>query len=424
MGLEEDIPEELQRFIEAINEAYMQSDEDRALLERSLDLTSQELLERNEQLRSRREELEQMVSQRTSELEARNIYLQTAAEVAQDASTKQDLDELLENTVTLVGERFDFYHTAIYLNDDRGEFALLMAATGEIGGQLIEEEYHLRLDVSSLVGKATMTGEPGIAEFGDHVEFDPNPLFPETRAELALPLRAGDQIIGVLNTHSSKQLPFEEGLVSILQTLADQLAVAISNTKLLTEMNQTLRELEVATGSYTQKAWQSVARESGRSLGFRYRGVGIEPITEDDIQLEEGDAEASSGEGDTTKLSIPIRLRDQVIGSLNLRVEEEQTLPETTALAESVAERMALAMENARLLEETQRRVEQEQMVAEVSAKMRQTLDLDTVLRSAATEMRAALGLNDVTIRLEAPSESSQNIPNTGKDNGGSPNEE
>ena len=424
LGSDEDIPDELQRLVQAVNAAYLQSDDDRALLERSLELTSQELLERNEQLRLRREELERMVNERTAELEARTIHLQTAAEVARDATTAQNLDELLNNAVRLVRERFGFYHSAIYLTDERGKYTILMAATGKVGRQMLSEEHHYLLDETSLVGQATITGEPVIdLKAGTDNDHPVKPLLPETRSELVLPLRVRGQVIGALNVHSREETAFKEDIVSVLQTLADQLAVAISNTRLLREMSQTLRELEVATGSYTQEAWQTVVERSGGSLGFRYRGVGIEPITEQIPQ--EGQAAEISPPADekTTKLTVPIRLRDQVIGLLTLRLEEAQTLPETTALAESVAERMALALENARLLEETQRRAEQESMVAKVTARMRQTLDVDTVLRSATEEMRQALGLHDVMIRLEAPSEPSQELPLTTTDNGDAPDD-
>lgn len=403
LGSDQDIPEELERLIEAIDAAYVQADDDRALLERSLELTSQELLDRNEQLRIRREELENMVRKRTAELEQRTIHLQTATEIARDATTTQNLDELLTNAVELIRQRFEFYHTAIYLIDERQNSAILMAATGKAGQQLLAEDFRLILDDTSLVGWATGKGEPSIdLKVGVDEEHPVNPLFSATQSEVALPMRVGDQIIGALNVHSHEEGAFDVDIVSVLQTLADQLAVAISNTRLLREMGQTLRELEVATGKYTQDAWQSVVQQSGGTLGFRYRGAGIEPITDDgprDDLLSIPETEVV----EDSKLSVPIRMREKVIGTLNLRLEEDETLPETTALAESVAERMGLAIENARLLEDTQRRAEQERTVAEVTTKIRQTLNIETVLETAVKEIGLAMSLAAVEIHLGNP---------------------
>ena len=416
LGTDQEIPENLARFIQAVDSAYVQADDDRALLERSLELTSQELLNRNEQLRIRREELEQMVGERTAELEYKSIHLQTAAEVARDATTAENLDELLANAVNLVRERFGFYHTAIYLNEERGKYAILMAATGKIGQQMVAKEYRQPIGDNSMVGQATFTGD-AISDFttdADHQQPVAS-LLPDTRSELALPLRVGDQNIGALNVHSRKESAFDQQIISVLQILADQLAVAISNTRLLQELGQTLRELEVATGSYTQEVWRTVAQRSSGLVGFRYRGLGIEPITDDD------QPSSTIQDDETTKLTVPIRLRDQVIGTLQLRVEEDEALPETTSLAESVAERMALAIENARLLEETQRRAERERMVADVTSRMRQTLDVDSVLRSAANEIREALGLHDVSIRLAAMDIPAQEALIDTSDNGDSP---
>lgn len=409
IGSDFEIPKEFERFIEAVDAAYHQADDDRALIERSLELTSQELIARNEQLRQRREELEIMIKERTAALEKRTVQLQTAAEVARDATTTQNLDELLDRTVRLIHERFDFYHAAIYLSDERGKQTILMAASGEAGQEMLEQNIILPVDEASLVGKATKTEKACI---DNDIDVGENPYLPETRSEIALPLKGVDQFIGAINVHSQKKSAFDEDTVSVLQVLADQLAVAISNTRLLQETEQTLAELEAATGRYTMEAWQQVIQRTDTPLGYRYRGIGIETIPRylEETQEQSTLAETQQYEGTIEKkISVPIQIRDQVIGFLRLTVEEEETLPETTFLAESVAERMALALENARLLEETQRRAEQERLVANVAARMRQTLDVDTVIKSAVSEMREALGLHDIQIQLEGTDTSNSN---------------
>lgn len=407
LGSVEDIPQELQRLVDAVSAAYQQSDDDRALLERSLELTSQELIDRNEQLRQRREELELLVGERTADLEIRTIQLQTAAEVARDATRARDLNELLNQAVDLIHERFGFHHTAFYLLDELNNSLILMAAAGKAGQEMLADTYRHDVNEDTLFGQAVINAEP-------RINFEPEEvdnLLPDSRSEVVLPLRIGERIIGVINVHSLQEAAFDEEIISILQVLADQLAVAISNTQLLQEMEHTLRELETATGRYTKDAWQKVGQRTDRPIGYRSRGVGIEPIhhvpeeTDEVTTTSQVADQASIETGE--KLSVPIRMRDQTIGTLSLRITEG-TLPETTALAESVAERMSLALENARLLEETQSRAEQERLLARISTRVRETLDVDSVLKNAVNEIREALELHDVMILLETMDETSQ----------------
>lgn len=393
-----DLPQEWQAFINAIDAAYQQTDDDRALLERSLELTSQELLDRNEQLRQRREELEKMVQERTAELEYRTIQLQTAAEVARDATTVRNLNDLLNHTVVLVRERFGFYHTAIYLADDRNRFAVLMAATGKAGQQMLAGEFKQKLDESNLVGRVIQSGEAYLNLALDDTTAGPStPLLPETQSELILPLRVADKVIGVIDAHSRAANAFNTEIRSVLQILADQLATAISNTRQLTETKQTLRQLEIATGQYTQEAWLNVVQRNKGSIGYRYRGMGIEPLHNAVDETPSPPVLEQQG----TQLSVPIHLRERIIGNIHLHVERDEMLPETTILAESVAERMALALESARLLEDSQRRAEQERLIARITTRMRESLEVDRVLETAMQEISRAFGDAAIEIQLD-----------------------
>lgn len=393
-----DLPQAWQAFINAIDAAYQQTDDDRALLERSLELTSQELLDRNEQLRQRREELEKMVQERTAELEYRTIQLQTAAEVARDATTVRNLNDLLNHTVVLVRERFGFYHTAIYLADDRNRFAVLMAATGKAGQQMLAGEFKHKLDESNLVGRVIQSGEAYLNLALDDTTAGPStPLLPETQSELILPLRVADKVIGVIDAHSRAANAFNTEIRSVLQILADQLATAISNTRQLTETKQTLRQLEIATGQYTQEAWLNVVQRNKGSIGYRYRGMGIEPLHNAVDETPSPPVLEQPG----TQLSVPIHLRERIIGNIHLHVERDEMLPETTILAESVAERMALALESARLLEDSQRRAEQERLIARITTRMRESLEVDRVLETAMQEISRAFGDAAIEIQLD-----------------------
>ncbi len=325
-------------------------------------------------------------------LQRGTMRLQMAADVARSAAVTHGMDDLLERTANLIQDHFGFYHTGIFLVDEQGEYAVLKAATGEAGRTMLERGYQLEMDEISTVARVASTGQSCIAlDVGaDAVHFE-NPLLPETRSEITLPLQVGGRVIGALDVQSREPAAFDGDDLVASQAVADQLAVFIENARLLQEMEQTMRDLEAASGRYTQESWAVVSQRSERPLGYRYSRAGVEPVA--------GPCQDSEPAAGGT-LAVPITLRDQVIGMLDLRSEGETFSPETVSLVEEVAGRLALAMENARLLEDTRRRAQQEQLLRAATAHMHESSDMETVLKTAADEMYEALGLDEVVIRL------------------------
>jgi GAF domain-containing protein len=365
------------------------------------------LAEMNRELQASRDELRV----RTRKLERRAGQLRAAAEVTRDTTAARELDELLDRAVNMIRRRFGFYHAGVFLVDEANEWAVLRAATGDAGRQLLEQGHRLRVGKSGIVGYVADTGDPRIAlDVGvDAVHFR-NPLLPETRSEMALPLRIGRRIIGALDIQSQEEAAFDDEDVSILQTIADQLAVAIENARLLQEMQQALHELEIASRRYTQETWQTGA---DRTLGYRYRLMDIEPVMEQSSEarrawlegqslITKAEPSGSGGQDAVSTAAIPIKLRGQVIGVLSLRSSKEDIAPRTVAQIEEVADRLAMALENARLLEETQRRARREQLLGEMTARFTQSLDMDTLLRAAVRELGQLPNVAEASVHVGA----------------------
>ena len=366
------------------------------------------------ELEEQRGRLEELVKSRTHDLEHRSIQLQVAAEVARDATAARELDTLLNRAVNLIRDRFGFYHAGIFLVDEVGEYAILQAATGEAGQKMLEQGHRLKVGEVGIVGYVAGQGEPRIAaDIGrasvdvgaDAVHFE-NPLLPETRSEMGLPLRLGDRIVGVLDVQSRKEAAFDEGDIAVLQTMADQLAVAIENVRLLQRMQQAVRELEVAYGRHTQEAWHAVSK---RPHGYRYRRLGVEPVAEPPEEAHQAWLEGrtitqtiqGSDEGDgVSAIAVPIRFRDQVIGVFNIRSANKTVSSETVSLVEEAADRLALALENARLLEETQQRAKRDRLIADITAQVRSSMDPEIILQTAVRELGTALGTDRAFVRL------------------------
>ncbi len=162
------------------------------------------------------------------------VGLQVAAQTARDASAKPDLNTLLESAVQLIHERFGFYHVGIFLVDDAHEYAILRAAAGGEASQgMVERQHKLKVGEMGIIGYVTRTGEARIAPDVRHDERHySNPALPNTRSEMAVPLKVQQGVIGALDIQSLDENAFNPDDILILQTLADLLAVAIEKAHL------------------------------------------------------------------------------------------------------------------------------------------------------------------------------------------------
>ncbi len=359
----------------------------------------------NRELRANRDALQTTMR----DLRRRNEQVRLASEIARDAAAAQDLEQILERAASLIQTRFNLYHTGLFLLDDRHQYAVLRAAAGHGAEEALARGFWLRVGEQGTVGDVTATGRSYLVR---DVREDPiyveHPLSAEVRSEVMLPLRAGDEVIGAIGCQSREVDAFDEDDVAVLQIMADQLAVAIENARLLDEMEEAVRELELASGRYTRELWRAADRGPERTPGYRYRRLGVEPAHKYPSEAREAWRQGRSvvttrggdGHGETSAAAIPIKLREQVIGVFRLSSEERAISPETLSLVEEAADRLSLALENARLLEETQRRAERERLSAEISSQVWGSADIDTILRTAVRELGKTLRASDARIEL------------------------
>lgn len=178
-------------------------------------------------------------------LEHRALQLQTAAEVARAVSSILEPDELAQRVVDLLAERFDLYYASLFLVEPDGEWLSIRAGTGAVGRQMAAEGARLRLGESSMIGWCVANRRPRLAaDTRDDPMFLPSPLLPETRSEMALPLRIGERVIGALDVQSRSVNAFSPEHVTVFQAMADQLAVAMENARIVAEMRRVNQALE------------------------------------------------------------------------------------------------------------------------------------------------------------------------------------
>ena len=177
-------------------------------------------------------------------LKRQNEYLAAAAEIGRLVTSTLDLNTIFSRTVNLVRERFGFYHAAIFVAEETGFNAVLREATGAAGAEMKARQHSLSLNDESIVGKVMLHGEPVIAnDTSEEPTFRANALLPETRAEAAIPLRVGSRIIGALDIQSTDIETFTPDAQSVLQILADQVAIAIDNARSYELSQQAVKEM-------------------------------------------------------------------------------------------------------------------------------------------------------------------------------------
>jgi GAF domain-containing protein/HAMP domain-containing protein len=391
-----------------------------------------------DQLNANRENLEARVAERTAVLEERVSRIQLAGEIARDAASATDQLEVMNRAVNLIHDRFKYYHVGIFLVDEPKEYAVLRTATGEAGLAMLVNGHRLKIGETGMVGYVAAKGVHRIAqEVNKDVTHYKNPFLPQTRSELALPLKISSQntllatqggkpgagggigiltekdiVIGVLDVQSIEPNAFDDEDVRILQTLADQLAVTIQKTYLLQQYRESVQELEATYRQYTGKAWHEYLTNFKRELGVRFYQQKLEPDTQKSLttlqameerhsilKIEEPESR-ENGQGKIASLAVPIILRGHTLGVLTVKFMSERVNPETISLLENLSERLALALDNARLLEQIQRQAERDRTVSQIATKVRASTDIDTILRTAVQDLSRSLGVSQAIIQL------------------------
>jgi GAF domain-containing protein len=361
----------------------------------------QEVTLANLELQTMRASLEQRVMERTAALDRRTSQLEAAAFVSRQTAAIQDPKVLLSNVVDLITARFGYYHAAIFLLDDRGRYAILQAASSDGGKRMLEKGHRLEVGREGIVGYAAYQKRARIAlDVGDEAVFFNNPDLPNTRSEVALPLTVRNKVIGVLDIQSYDQGAFTQDDLNTLQAMADQVALAIDNDRLVSESQASLRQLQEMTSESTYRTWKN--RLSRKSHGYVYSPSGVSTLTPSGQVLEP----AKSDNPFEDRLDIPITLRNSQIGQITLkrRGKNAKWSERERQLADQIADQVALALENARLLEETQLRAAREQAISTMSSRFGQTTDMDTLLKLAVQELHQLPNITEASIFIGNPS--------------------
>jgi GAF domain-containing protein len=338
-----------------------------------------------------------------SQLENRTRKLHAVAEITRTATTLRDFDELLSSIPDIISSQLGYYHVAVFLLDEQRQYAILRAANTQAGLGMLSRGYRLPVGQLGVVSSAAQIGQPRIVL---NMSADAS-LFQDaelriSQSELALPLKSSDEIIGVLDIQSSEPNDFTEDDISTLSILADQVGIALQNSLSFGESQRALREANVESTQAAERAWKRYA-DALQMKGYRYDGIKSEPLKEMKQRSNENDS-----------LLIPVQLRGQTIGRLRLNSSDRSHIwtDDELLMVKATADRVALALEGTRLLEEAQKRANREAFLSEIATKLGASFQLDSILRDTVQELGQTLQNSTVTFQLVNPGTPDQQKPN------------
>lgn len=315
--------------------------------------------------------------------------LATVAEISTTILAISEAQQMLQSVVDLTKAGFDLYHAHIYLLDETGKALVLAAGAGEAGREMTAAGWRIPLNrEQSLVARAARTRQEIIVnDVRTDAGFLPNPLLPEARSEVAVPMIVGNQLLGVLDVQSAQVDHFIDEDVRIQTTLAAQVAVALQNTRSLERAEQTLKELHVVTRRLTREGWEAYLAKSPTASGFSYDLQQISPI---DLAASPTDEKANHGY--ISKIERSLQVQGEAIGQLTL-AEPQNLADDAGEIIEVVVERLSAHLENLRLVEQTERALAETEILYTASNRLAQATNPAELL-DAVSDYAHNLGAN------------------------------
>ncbi len=399
-----------------------------------------------------------------TEAQYRSERLQTAAEVSRAASSILDVNELINTSVNLIRDEFDFYYVGLFMVDEAREWAVLRAGTGEAGRIQLENNHRLRIGGESMIGWCVQNRQARIAlDVGQEAVRFQNPHLPDTHSEMALPLISRDEVIGALTVQSTERGAFLAEDITLLQTMADQLANALENARLLESVIQAQKEAEAllkdtqALQQFSQMLAGTLQvneilniffKACANVVGFEYAlfslvdtyqnhikpiaGFGVseslikhtnhsldsQDITADIVRT--GRTEIITGwddrfdraifeaehHADWVRLFTPVTLRQENIGLVEVGFNKSthKTIEDAQIrLLRAFIDQTALALDNAQRYEASQKAARREALIKEITTKVRASTNVDTILQTTVKELGDALGSKRAYVHLVSP---------------------
>ncbi len=385
---------------------------------------------------------------KTENLSSRQAQqLLTAAEIARDVASSLQAEQVLVNATNLIRERFGYYHASVFLVEPTGKYAVLHEASGDIGQKMKAVGHRLAVGSRSLVGQAVARGETVVSNnTRQNPNYYPNPLLPDTRSELVVPLKTANKVIGALDVQSDRINAFQTEDIHTLEILADQLVMALENANLYARTQENLvkhrllHQMTTAASTSTNlsEAIQRTVYNLRTALGeervafyladqdgnlFLHTAIGFEGLEINQFNIQTSNYlpalvarerypmrvshlspnEPSPAVHPETRsaLAVPVLFSDELLGVLSLESEQIERFDENDQeIIGALGDSLGAILTNARLVDQIRQQVERQRMLYEITSKIRRSVDIETILRTSVNEISRVVGARKAQIQI------------------------
>lgn len=337
-------------------------------------------------------QLEEKIRASAGEIDMLMQQVRSSTSTARAIAQSKNISELLETSVSLISEKFGYYQVGLFILDDQRQIGFLQAASSKTGKDLVGEAFRIEADKRNQIYVAIDSNRYTLSTDLDRANFLRDPNFPLTRSRMILPVAVRGTVFGYFDIHSDQPEAFTPQDAEVLQTVADLTAISFENTRLTNETQNLLTQLELSASAQTKQTW---AKISGRQRpAYQYTPAGVRPMLASDKRQQDSDG-----------LHIPLLLHGQTIGKIKLRRKgiATQWSERERMLVGKIADQISLALENSRLVDDAQKNAARDKLIANVSNRIRETLDINSVISAAAAEMQRVFDLKEAEITVGAP---------------------
>jgi GAF domain-containing protein len=355
------------------------------------------------------------IDEHTESLARQAHHLETTSEIARLVTSTVDLTAMMNRAVEIVRDRFGFYHVSVFMLDESNTWAVLAASTGEQGRLLLARHHRLGVGSASIIGWVTANRSPRLAS---DVDLDPfhfkNPILPDTRAEMAVPMIVGEELIGALDVQSTEVNAISAADQWALEAVAGELAIGIHSARVIQQLNDRLERVQRTIHAQTEHSWRQVVGPSAVSYQLDQSGIVYSGhVSGFPTNRQAANSARTSASPDGREVAVPVQVRGEVVATIAARrpADSEPWTAADVALLEAVAGQASLALENARQYAEEQRRGAELEVINRVSQAVSQLLSLDSLYRVVHAQIAQILGEVDMAIALYHPQEERISFP-------------